>query len=85
MTDLAIDDATLNAAERLFGVRYTDAEHAQMRDNLAQQVELAIRRRAVKLPNTLPPATLFDPRLPGFAMAGKSCGSRNSRLPRDRE
>jgi hypothetical protein len=25
-------------------------------------------RRAVKLPNALPPATLFDPRLPGFTM-----------------
>ena len=29
-----------------------------MRDNLAQQVELAIRRRAVKLPNARPPATM---------------------------
>ena len=64
MTDLKIDDATLSAAERLLGVRYTDAERAQMRDNLAEQVELAVRRRAVKLPNALPPATLFDPRLP---------------------
>ena len=72
VTDLTIDDATLNAAERLFGVRYTDAERAQMRDNLAQQVEFAVRRRAVKLPNALPPATLFDPRLPGFAMPAQS-------------
>ena len=68
MTDLMIDDATLRAAEHLLGVRYTDAERAQMRDNLAEQVELAVRRRAVKLPNALPPATLFDPRLPGFTM-----------------
>jgi Asp-tRNA(Asn)/Glu-tRNA(Gln) amidotransferase A subunit family amidase len=72
MTDLVIDDATLNAAERLFGVRYTDAERAQMRDNLTQQVELAVRRRAVKLPNALPPATLFDPRLRGFSMPPQS-------------
>ena len=68
MTDLTFDDATLDAAERLFGVRYTDAERAQMRDNLGSQVELAVRRRAVRLPNALPPATLFDPRLPGFSM-----------------
>lgn len=68
MTDLVMDDATLDAAERLFGVRYTDAERAQMRDNLGGQVELAVRRRAVRLPNALPPATLFDPRLPGFTM-----------------
>jgi len=72
MTDLAIDDATLDAAERLFGVRYTGAERAQMRDNLAGQVELAVRRRAVRLPNALPPATLFDPRLSGFAMPAQS-------------
>jgi Asp-tRNA(Asn)/Glu-tRNA(Gln) amidotransferase A subunit family amidase len=67
-----IDDVTLNAAERLFGVRYADAERAQMRDNLTQQVELAVRRRAVKLPNALPPATLFDPRLRGFSMPPQS-------------
>ncbi len=72
MTDLVMDDATLDAAERLFGVRYTDAERAQMRDNLGGQVELAVRRRAVRLPNALPPATLFDPRLPGFVMPAQS-------------
>ena len=68
MTDLTFDDATLDAAERLFGVRYTDDERVQMRDNLGSQVEHAVRRRAVRLPNALPPATLFDPRLPGFIM-----------------
>ncbi len=78
MTDLTIDDATLDAAERLLGVRYTDAERAQMRDNLAGQIELAVRRRAVKLPNALPPATLFDPRLPGFEMPAQA----NMNLPR---
>jgi Asp-tRNA(Asn)/Glu-tRNA(Gln) amidotransferase A subunit family amidase len=72
MTDRTIDDATLAAAELLFGVQYTEAERAQMRDNLAGQIELAIRRRAVKLPNALPPATLFDPRLPGFTMPAQS-------------
>lgn len=72
MTDLTIDDATLNAAELLLGVRYTDAERAQMRDNLADQIELAVRRRAVKLPNALPPATIFDPRLRSFRMPAQS-------------
>jgi Asp-tRNA(Asn)/Glu-tRNA(Gln) amidotransferase A subunit family amidase len=68
MTQTPIDDATIAAAESLLGVSYTDAERAQMRDNIAQQIDLAVRRRAVRLPNALPPATLFDPRLPGFAM-----------------
>jgi Asp-tRNA(Asn)/Glu-tRNA(Gln) amidotransferase A subunit family amidase len=81
MTDLTIDDATLSAAEHLLGVRYTDAERALMRDNLAEQVELAVRRRAVKLANTLPPATLFDPRLPGFTMPAQSALNRPRSAP----
>ena len=68
MADSTIDGATLAAAERLFGIQYTDAERAQMLDNLAEQIELAVRRRAVKHPNSLPPATVFDPRPPGFTM-----------------
>jgi len=72
MTDSMIDSATLAAAERLFGIQYTDTERAQMLDNLAHQIELAVRRRAVKLPNSLPPATVFDPRLPGFTMPAQS-------------
>ena len=67
MADSIIDDATLAAAERLFGIEYTSAEHAQMLDNLPDQIELAVRRRAVKLPNSLSPATVFDPCLPGFS------------------
>ena len=70
MTD--IDDTVLDAAERLFGVRYTAAERDQMRDNLAAQADMAIRRRAVALDNALPPATIFNPRLPGFAMPAQS-------------
>jgi hypothetical protein len=56
------------AAERLFGIQSTGAERTQMLDNLADQIEVAVRRRAVKLPNSLPPATVFDPRPPGFMM-----------------
>jgi Asp-tRNA(Asn)/Glu-tRNA(Gln) amidotransferase A subunit family amidase len=68
MADSTIDCPTLAAAERLFGIQYTDNERTQMLDNLADQIELAVRRRAVKLPNALAPATVFDPRLPGFMM-----------------
>ena len=51
-----------------------------MVDNLAAQVELAVKRRATKLPLTLAPATLFDPRLPGFAMPADR-GFRPSEAP----
>jgi hypothetical protein len=66
--DFTIDDPTLSAAERLFGIQYTDSERAQMLGNLADQIEMAVRRRAVKLPNSLAPSTVFDPRPPGFTM-----------------
>ena len=57
---------TIAAAETVLGVRYSDEERALMRDNLAPQIENAIRRRALVFPNDLGPATRFDPRLPGF-------------------
>ncbi len=72
MTEHSIDDATIVAAGRLVAVSYSDAERAQMRDNLGGQIDHAIARRAVHLANASPPATLFDPRLPGFAMPAQA-------------
>ena len=57
---------TIAAAERVMGVRYTEAERAMMQGNLAPQVENARKRRELAFPNDLAPATRFDPRLPGF-------------------
>ena len=57
---------TIAAAERVMGVRYTEAERALMQGNLAPQIENALRRRDLAFPNHLAPATRFDPRLPGF-------------------
>lgn len=79
-----IDAATLQAAERLFGVRYTDAERAQMLGNIDAQVAAAVKRRALALGNALPPATIFDPRLPGFSMpaqAGMNVAIGGAALP----
>jgi len=61
-----INAATIAEAERLLGVDYSDAERLQMLDNIAGQIELAIKRRALRLPQGLAPATRFDPRLPGW-------------------
>src|SRR6516225_1485213 len=72
MANSTIDGPTLAAAERLFGIQYTDAERAQMLDSLADQIEWAVRRRVVTLPNSLAPATAFDPRLAGFLMPAQS-------------
>jgi Asp-tRNA(Asn)/Glu-tRNA(Gln) amidotransferase A subunit family amidase len=61
-----ISVTTIAEAERMLGVDYSDAERLQMLDNIAGQIELAIKRRAVRLPETLAPATRFDPRLPDW-------------------
>lgn len=67
MTD-TITLADIEGAERLLGLAYTAQERAQMVGNLAPQRDLAIQRRQMTLDNTVPMATRFDPRLPGFAM-----------------
>lgn len=59
---------TIAAAEAVMGVAYTDSERAMMLDNIAGQVDLAVRRRGVTLPHDLAPATRFDPRPPGWTM-----------------
>jgi Asp-tRNA(Asn)/Glu-tRNA(Gln) amidotransferase A subunit family amidase len=56
------------AAEQLMGIAYTASERAQMIGNLDGQINLAIAQRAKPLPNFVPMASRFDPRLPGFRM-----------------
>jgi Asp-tRNA(Asn)/Glu-tRNA(Gln) amidotransferase A subunit family amidase len=68
VSQAVISVESIAAAESLVGVTYTDSERAMMAESIAAQVELARQRRAVALPETLAPATRFDPRLPGFAM-----------------
>ena len=60
--------ADIEAAERILGIAYTANERSQMVGNLAGQIESARARRAVPLPNTMPMASRFDPRLPSFRM-----------------
>ena len=60
--------ADIEAAERILGIAYTTNERSQMVGNLAGQIESARARRAVPLPNTMPMASRFDPRLPSFRM-----------------
>ena len=62
----AVTEADLEAAGRVAGVTYTEAERAMLAETIAGQIELAVKRRAFPLPPTLPPATRFDPRLPGW-------------------
>lgn len=74
---------TIRQAESLFDVRYTDAEREQVIDEIDGWIDRMTRLRAVEKPNTLAPATVFDPRLPGrvyrdqgseFRGSGQSAG-----------
>ncbi len=65
MSKLNITTDTIAAAEQVLGVAYTPAERALMLDNLDGQIEAAQARRKLFFSNDLPPASRFDPRLPG--------------------
>lgn len=68
MSEAPITEADIEAAEKLMGLAYTARERAQMAGNLEGQIASARARRAVRLENTVPMASRFDPRLPGFEM-----------------
>jgi Asp-tRNA(Asn)/Glu-tRNA(Gln) amidotransferase A subunit family amidase len=68
MTQTDFTPETIAAAERLIGIAYTSRERAQMLGNLDGQIASAIARRAKPLANSVPTASRFDPRLPGFRM-----------------
>jgi len=55
----------IRSAESLLGVEFTDAERAQMAESLSGGQDNLQALRAFDKPNSLAPATVFDPRLPG--------------------
>jgi Asp-tRNA(Asn)/Glu-tRNA(Gln) amidotransferase A subunit family amidase len=59
---------TIAAAEEVLGLSFTAAERAMLAETLATQIARVRQRRAMSLPVDLGPASIFDPRLPGFAM-----------------
>ncbi len=78
MTTPEISLADIESAERLLGLVYTARERAQMVGNLAGQIESAQARRAVRLANSVPMASKFDPRLPTFRMPDGQASPRFS-------
>lgn len=55
----------LAGAEQIAGVSYSEAQRAQMAGLIEQQLAAVKTLRAFPKPNTLAPASVFDPRLPG--------------------
>ena len=56
----------LAAAEKVIGLEFTGAERELMRDGVQDHRTQYEALRAIPLPNSLPPAFAFDPRLPGM-------------------
>jgi hypothetical protein len=54
------------AAEALIGLDFTDDEREMMLEGLGWRLGGYRELRQVSLPNSVPPALLFDPRPPGF-------------------
>lgn len=72
--DDRITERTLAEAEKLFGLQFSSAERQQILQArseespdgfFASQLESLQKRRAQAIPDSLAPATTFDPRLPG--------------------
>lgn len=73
--DARITERTLAEAEKLFGIEFTQAERRQILGGpietdeegyFAEQVETLASRRSYEIPNSVAPATHFDPRLHGM-------------------
>jgi Asp-tRNA(Asn)/Glu-tRNA(Gln) amidotransferase A subunit family amidase len=82
--------ADIEGAERVMGVSYTAAERNQMLGNLEGQIISALARRKVRLDNSVPMASRFDPRLPTFRTPAPQRALRFSRavpkaIPHDDE
>lgn len=72
--DSAVTGADISSAEKLFDVRYSDAERAQLLEGLDGWINRMTRLRQVEKPNELAPAMVFDPRLPGQTYADPTRG-----------
>jgi Asp-tRNA(Asn)/Glu-tRNA(Gln) amidotransferase A subunit family amidase len=71
----------IEGAERVLGVAFTAAERRQMVDNLEGQIASALARRKVRLDNSAPMASRFDPRLPTFRGPAPQRTLRFARMP----
>lgn len=62
----SITRADVMSAERMFGLRFTDAKRDSMLDGLRDQRINYAGLRKVSVPNSVPPALQFNPIPPGF-------------------
>ena len=83
-----ITTSDIKSAEKLLGITYSKSEREQMVQNLEGQILSAKLRRGIKLDNTTPMASKFDPRLPGFQMPSRSgikLQRKDTKLPKNKD
>jgi len=76
-----ITKATLAAAEKLAGLELTDEERELMLDGVQEAREAYRAMRTVELPNSVPPALVFDPVPPGVTLPERAGGFRAGEAP----
>ena len=81
---ITFKESDIESAEKVLGVKYTKTERLQMVNNLEGQILSAKLCRQTNLKNSVPMASKFDPRLPGFTMpsgSGYELVHRTVKLP----
>jgi len=76
--DLEITRQTIAEAEKLAGVEFTDDERATIIQSIKDQPAIYKARREHALANELGPASVFDPRLPGWSSRYEQSITRRS-------
>jgi Asp-tRNA(Asn)/Glu-tRNA(Gln) amidotransferase A subunit family amidase len=74
-----ITAAVLADAEKVAGLSFTDEEREMMLEGLNDRLEHFEAIRELAIPNSVPPALVFDPQVPGVSMPTGPSGFRPSR------
>ncbi|HCA79240.1 MAG TPA: amidase [Bacteroidetes bacterium] len=69
-------------AQKLYGLEFNEAERDSALENLADQFENYLKIRAFALPNSVPPAILFNPIPLGFQFEKEKKSFKKSETPR---
>ena len=82
--DAPITAETIACAEEIAGITLTEEQRAELVEDLEQHVENYTSVRELALPNNVPPALMFDPRMSGTRPPSNVQGVRWEPAPVDR-
>ena len=82
--DAPITEETIACAEEIAGITLNEERRAELVEDLQQHVENYTSVRELALPNNVPPALMFDPRMSGTLPPSSVQGIRWEPVPVDR-